>query len=156
VSLDIVLIRLKLILKLFRNRALEAYFNLHKKPKKVLVQNMLVIIIVQLNTFYICAFVCLVTQASVLKKAFEMCIIETDQSLENSVSHVMQSSIRFPNRRLERSKTNISCHICIIQSVITVELSKRKFYMKWQTVWAYFCCDKCKLRSTVANVVTYH
>jgi hypothetical protein len=94
---------------------------------------------VQLNTFYFCAFVCFVTQTSVLKKAFEMYIIKTDQSLDSSVSHVMQTSIRFPNRSLERSKTNINCHICIIQSVITVELSKQKFHMKWRTVWAYFC-----------------
>jgi hypothetical protein len=100
---------------------------------------MIVINNVQLNTFYIYAFVCFVTHASVLKKAFEMCIIKTEQSLDWSVSHVMQTSIRFSNRRLERSKTNISCHICTIQSVITVELSKRKFHMKWRTVWAYFC-----------------
>jgi hypothetical protein len=114
--------------------SLEEYYTCVTKRKIVRVQNMLVINNIQLNTFYICAFVYFVTQASILKKAFEMCKIKTDQSLGSNVSHVMQTSIRFPNRKLELCKTYISRHILIIQSVIAVELCKRKFHMKWRTV----------------------
>ena len=94
---------------------------------------------VRLNTFYNCAFVCFVKQASILKRTFEMCIMKTEKSLDSNLSHVMQTLIRFSNRKLERCKTNISHHILIIQSVIAVELSKRNFHMKWRTLWAYFC-----------------
>ena len=117
---------------------------------------MLVINNIRLNTFYTCAFVYLVTQASVLKRAFEMCIIKIVQSLDSSVSRVTQTSIRFPNRKLERSETNISRHIYIIQNVIAVEFTKRKFQHEMAESLGAFLCNKCTLRGTVGNIVTYH
>jgi len=112
------------------------------------VQNILVINNMRLNWFYTCAFVGFVTDVYGLKKLFEIYVIKFVHSFDSTLSHVMQTSIRFPIRSLERSKTNISRHICIIQDVISVEIRKRKIHKNFLCIWdgirkwsalAYFC-----------------
>jgi hypothetical protein len=87
-------------------------------------------------------------------------------SFYSILSQVVQTSNCFPNRRLERSKTNISRHNCT-------------YYTRQHRSWTYkaehpklipahlslnpkadslgvFLCDKRTLRGTSGNVVTYH
>jgi len=53
-------------------------------------------------------------------KVFEISVIKTVQSFHITLSQGMQTSFRFPNRRMEDSKTNISRHICVITDVKAV------------------------------------
>ena len=73
---------------------------------------------------YKCEFVGFVAEVSVLKKALEVDVIKIVQSFDTNVARYADFK-SFPNRRLERSKTNISRHIFIITGVIAVELKKR-------------------------------
>jgi len=79
-------------------------------------------------------FVSFVAEVSVLKKTFENYIKKIVESFDSTLSHVMQTSNRFPNRRLERSKTNISRHIFIITGVIAVELIKQNIRKKFMSI----------------------
>jgi hypothetical protein len=46
-------------------------------------------------------------------------------SFYSTLSQVMQTSIRFPVRRLEGSKTNISRHFCVIPGVKVLNLESK-------------------------------
>jgi len=78
---------------------------------------------------YKCEFVGFVAEVSVLKKRLKL-ILQKLSSHLRVLSHVMQTSHRFPNRRLEHFKTNISRHIFITTDVIAVELRKRNIRKK--------------------------
>jgi hypothetical protein len=100
-----------------------------------------------------------------LKKAFEIYIIKTVQSFDSTLSHVMRNSILFSNRSTERSKTNISRHICIITGVIRFELRKRNFHLKFlciwvwigkRSVWPYFCAISAHWEVFQVMLSTYH
>jgi hypothetical protein len=65
-----------------------------------------------------------------LKRAFENSIIKIIQSFVITLAQAIQTSNRFPNRRMLISKTKISRHIRIITGVMAVELSKWNFHLK--------------------------
>jgi len=70
-----------------------------------------------------------------LKKAFEISVIKIVQSFDSTLSHVMQISISFPIRRMERSQTNISRHICTIPGIKAVERRERNIHENFLRIW---------------------
>jgi len=110
-------------------------------------------------------FISFVAEVSVLKKTFEIYIKNIVESFDSTLSHVMQTSNRFPNRMREGSKTNISRHICIITGFIAVELRKqnihKQFLRIWvwirkRTVWAYLCAIRTHWEALHVMLSTFH
>ena len=116
----------------------------------------------RLNSFYTCAFVGFVTEVSVLKKAFEIYVVKIVHSFDSTLSHVMQTSFRFPSRRMESSKINISRHISIITVVKAAKTrtsTRNSCALSLNPkagVWAYFCAISPNWEVLQVMLSTFH
>jgi len=89
--------------------------------------------------FYTVAFVYLVTQASVLKRAFDMCFIKIVQSVDSSVSRVSRLQFAYQIESWSVPKQTSVAIFALYKLSYQLNLISGNSNMKWRTVWAYFC-----------------